>query len=155
MTTRCNWIVIANAARARIIEVGAVDGACRHVADLVHPESRLTGTEQAALHGGDRPGRVVGIGHGAGNASYQPHTDPRRREHDRFAREVAAAVDEGTAKGRLAGLILVASDPFLGRLKSSLGEQSLKLLLRTVVSDFTTLPDAEVLRRLSSATEQP
>ena len=97
----------------------------------------------------------MGIGHGAGNASYQPHTDPRRREHDRFAREVAAAVDEGTAKGRLAGLILVASDPFLGRLKSSLGEQSLKLLLRTVVSDFTTLPDAEVLRRLSSATEQP
>jgi protein required for attachment to host cells len=151
--TRRNWIVVANAARARIIELGDVEGVCRQIADLVHPASRLKGVEQAALHGGDRPGRVAGIGHGAGNATYWPHTDPRHREQERFAREVATYVDQGTAEGRIASLILVASDPFLGRLKASLGAQSQKLVLRTVASDFTTLRDADILRRLAEGSE--
>ena len=150
MTKRRNWIVVANAARARIIEVGDAEGVCRHVADLVHPESRLKGVEQAALHGGDRPGRVMGIGHGLGDASYQPHTDPRQREREHFAREVAAVVDRGTADGRLSDLVLIASDPFLGLLKASLGEQSRKRLQGCLASDLTTLDDAEVLRRAAS-----
>lgn len=145
-----NWIVICNAARARVLEECDLPGRVQHVADLVHPESRMKGVQLAS----DRPGHVEGTGHGLGSASYQPRTDPREREHDRFAREVARAIAEGVAQGRCAGLTLVASDPFLGHLKAHLNVQSRKLLLRTVASDYTTLTDDMVLRRLQTSAGQ-
>lgn len=148
-----NWFVIANAARARVLEETDKPGKCTHVADLVHPQSRQKGVEIATVHGGDRPGHVMGTGHGLGSTSYTPRTDPRRREHAQFAREVADAVNEGVAAGRCGGVTLVASDPFLGQLKSHLNVQSRKLLLRTVSSDYTTLPEQEVLRRIDQAPE--
>ena len=140
-----NWIVIANAARARVLEESDRPGRYEHVADLVHPQSRMKGAQLDT----DRPGHVEGTGHGLGSASYQPRTDPREREHDRFAREVARVVNEAVAKSRCAGITLVASDPFMGQLKSHLHVQAGKLLLRSLSSDFTTLSDDEVLRRLS------
>jgi protein required for attachment to host cells len=142
-----NWLVVANASRARVLEEADLDGHYTHVADLVHPQSRLKGGQLA----GDRPGHVEGIGHGLGSAAYLPRTNPRTREHDRFAREVAARLNEGVAGGRCAGLTLVASDPFLGQLKSHLGEQTRKLLLRTVAADYTALRDDALLAKLAAA----
>jgi protein required for attachment to host cells len=143
-----NWLVIANAARARVLEVTDIPGRYDHVADLVHPRSRLKGDQLA----GDRPGHVhaEGKGHGLGSTSYEPRTDPREREHDRFAREVAKAVNDGVVKGRCAGVTLVASDPFLGQLRSHLNAQSRKAVLRVVSSDFTTLRDDELARRVAA-----
>ena len=140
-----NWLVICNAARARVLEEGDRPGRYEHVADLVHPQSRMKGVHL----GDDRPGHVEGTGHGLGSTSYEPRTSLREREHDRFAREVAHAVNDGVAQGRCAGITLVASDPFLGHVKSHLDAQAGKQLLRTVASDFTTLSDDEVLRRLN------
>ena len=86
-----NWVVVANAARARVLEVTGEAGVYTHRADLVHPESRQKGM---AL-GTDRPGHVVSLGHNTGSSAYQPRTDPREREHDQFARELAATLNEG------------------------------------------------------------
>ena len=74
----------------------------------------------------------------------------REREHDRFAREVAATLNAGIAAGKCAGLILVASNPFLGQIKAHLGEQARKALVRCVPSDYTALRDAELAQRLSA-----
>lgn len=139
-----NWLVVANAARARVFEDSAEGKALRAVADLVHTPSRQKGVELA----GDRPGHVEGQGHGLGSTSYIPRTDAREREHDRFAREVAALLDRSIADGSCAALVLVASNPFLGMLKSHLGPQAAKAVLRTVASDYTTLPEQEIARRL-------
>jgi protein required for attachment to host cells len=168
-----NWFVVANAARARVLEqadpprpgppartaqgsspnTAATTARKRpkfvHVADLVHPQSRQKGLDLAS----DRPGRVVSSGHGPGSASYPPRTDPREREHDRFALEVARLLDHGVADGRCAGLVLVASDPFLGRLKSHLGEQARKAVLRTVAADYTELDEAALAQRLAGDEE--
>jgi protein required for attachment to host cells len=142
-----NWLVVANASRARVLEESGRGGEYVHVADLVRPSSRLKGTEL----GHDRPGRVEGIGHGLGSGSYAPRTDPRKHERDVFAQEVAKTLDEGVAGGRCAGVVLVASNPFLGQLKSHLGEQALKLVLRTVPADYTTLSERELAQRLAAA----
>jgi protein required for attachment to host cells len=139
-----NWLVVANAAKARILEETDRPGKYLHRADLVHPASRLKGVEL----GGDRPGHVEGIGHGLGSASYQPRTDPREREHERFAHEVATLLNDGVAAGSCAALVLVASNPFLGLLKAQLGAQARKAVLRTLASDLTSLRDDELALRL-------
>jgi protein required for attachment to host cells len=144
---RTHWLVVANAARARVLEQTDAAGVYKPVADLVHPQSRQKGVALAS----DRPGHAHAEGHGLAGTSYAPHTDPREREHDRFAREVAAAVNDGVAQDRCAGITLVASDPFLGHLKSHLGIQARKLLLRTVAADYTTLRDDELARRIAAA----
>lgn len=160
-----NWIVVANAARARVLE--EVDAAPAglaapvpgsrparrylHVADLVHPGSRQKGIELAA----DRPGRVTGTGHGLGSAKYSPRTGAREREHDRFALEVARLLDQGIADGRCAGLVLVASRSFLGLLKSHLGEQARKAVLRTLAADYTLLDERRLASRLVTVAPHP
>jgi protein required for attachment to host cells len=140
-----NWLVVANASRARVLEESDPSGTYVHVADMVHPQSRQKGTDLA----GDRPGHVPGVSaHGAGSSAFDPRTDAREREHDRFAREVATALNDGVAAGRCAGLVLVASNPFLGHLKEHLSEQANKALLRSVPADYTALNDRELAQRL-------
>lgn len=144
---KTQWLVVANAARARVLEQTDRPGKYAHVADLVHPQSRQKGVALAS----DRHGHAHAEGQGLAGTSYAPHTDPREREHDRFAREVAAAVNDGVAQDRCAGITLVASDPFLGHLKSHLSIQARKLLLRTVAADYTTLRGDELARRIAAA----
>lgn len=142
-----HWVVVANGARARVLECTAHPRVFRHVADLVHPQTRLKGVELArTAGGGDRAGHVEGPGHGS--AAYQPRTTAREREHDRFARQVAELLDDGVAAGDCLSIVLVASDPALGEIRSHLGAMALRRVRRTLASDFTALRDAEVAERL-------
>lgn len=142
-----NWLVVANASRARVLEVTGESGVYVHIADLVHPQSRQKGTDLAD----DRPGHVPGTAaHGTGSSAFDPRTAPRLREHERFAHEVAAALDDGIAAGRCAGLVLVASDPFLGQLKKQLSPRAHKAMLHTVSADYTALSETELASRLAS-----
>ena len=141
-----NWVVVANAARARILEAGEAPGDCVQRADLVHTQSRQKGVELRS----ERSGHIVGGASGSGGAAYSPRTDARGLERERFAREVAQALNDGVATGECAGLILVASNPFLGRLKFHLSPQASKALLETLPSDYTSLSDVEVAQRLGN-----
>lgn len=140
-----NWLVVANASRARVLEESDKPGSYVHVADLVHPQSRQKGVDLAS----DRPGHAHGEGGGLAGTSFAPHTDPREREHDRFAREVAQRLDAGIAAHQCAGLVLVASSPFLGHLKAHLGEQARKAVVRTLDADYTALDERELAVRLA------
>ena len=141
--TMKNWLVVGNAAKARVLEEADAGRGYLHVADRVHPESRQKGVELAS----GRPGHVMGSAH-VGGTAYEPRTDVREREHDLFACEVAGLLNDGVAGGRCAGLVLVASNPFLGHLKAHLSEQARKLILRTVSADYTALDEADLRRRL-------
>ena len=149
-----NWLVVANAARARILEEGDPRPGKRrayvHVADLVHPQSRQKGV---AL-GRDRGGHAEGASPGLAGAAYMPRTDPREREHDRFAQEVAHMLDKAIATQRCAGLVLVASSPFLGQLKAHLGTQARKAILRTLDADYTALDENTLAERLAEGQGQ-
>lgn len=143
-----NWTVVANASRARVLEATDHPDRWTHVAGLVHPQSRQKGQELAF----DRPGHKPGSGASGtgGSTAYDHRTDPREREHDRFARELAGTLNAGIAEGRCAGLVLVASNPFLGQLKDHLDAQARKRVLRTVAADYTALDERELSRRLEA-----
>jgi protein required for attachment to host cells len=140
-----NWVVVANASRARVLEESGPVGVYEHVADLVHPQSR----QKAGDLADDRPGHFPGpAAHGTGSSAFEPRTSPRVREHDRFASELAALLDEGIADGRCAGLVVVASNPFLGLLTEHLGDRARKAILRSVASDYTALSEQELGQRI-------
>lgn len=146
-----NWLVVANAARARVLEETDKPGVYLHQADLVHPGSRQKGMALAT----DRPGHLAGAGHGLGHASFRPRTAPQEREHDRFAREVAATLNLGLANGACAGFVLVASNPFLGHIRAHLSRQAQRALLYFVPSDYTALRDEVLAQRVAAARVVP
>ena len=125
--------------RARILEEAARPGEYLHCADLVHTQSRQKGTDLIS----ERPG------HGPGAGAFQHRTDPREREHETFAREVAVWLNDGVAAGRCAGIVLVASNPFLGQLLGLLSAPAQQALLRTVAHDYTSCRDDELPERLA------
>ena len=139
------WIVVANAARARVCERHS-DGRLVEVADLVHPESRQSGRDLAA----DRPGRVAMdmVDRTQGRTAYEPPTDPRSKEHERFAREVAAFLEPEVGAGRCRALWLLASPPFLGVLRAHLGDGAARVLHDSRAVDLTSLPLHELRGRV-------
>lgn len=142
---KTQWIVVAKESRPGVLEQRPGSTAENTpVADLVHLQSRQKGEQLAS----DRPGTVEGTGHGLSSSKYQPRTDPRERKHERFPREVTSTLNAGVTVGRCGGIVFVASDPFLGHLRSHLGMQGKKLLLHTVAHDYTPLRDDELAHRL-------
>lgn len=78
----------------------------------------------------------------------QRNAGPKHRGHERFAQEVAKLLSDGIAADRCDSLLLVASNPFLGELKSHLSAQATKAIVRTVPSDYTLLRESELGPRL-------
>jgi chemotaxis receptor (MCP) glutamine deamidase CheD len=61
---------------------------------------------------------------------------------------VATVLNDAVGAGSCAGLVLVASNPFLGHLKRRLLPQAHQRILRTVAADYTALHDRELAQRL-------
>lgn len=142
-----NWIVLANAARARILGRDPIDGALAELADFIHPQSRQKASELAS----DRPGHAQKAHGDPGQAStgFEPRTDLRRKEHEEFARQVAQHLDDAVAQRRCTSLVLIASNPFLGELKSHLGSGAQKAIVLAAPIDLTSLAAPELTRRVS------
>jgi protein required for attachment to host cells len=140
-----NWLLVANASRARVLEETDTPGQYDPVADLVHPQSRLKADELGADHAGGQSG----IDHERGSIGYAPRTDPRRHERALFAIEVAKRLSDGVAHSQCAGLTLVASEAFLGEVKSHLSPAAAKAVLRTIAADYTVYDGRDLAQRIA------
>ncbi len=148
MNSQC--IVVANASQARVFIRPSPNDALVEVVTLSHPASRL----KASALADDRPG------HESSDKSYggtrlEPRTNPRQKEHQRFAREIARRLEDGLAGNGFDTLWLFASDPFLGELKSQLGEALRHRLARTVSSDLTARSPGEIAQRMAALVAAP
>jgi protein required for attachment to host cells len=147
--TNLHWIVVANGARAAFYSRDPEDEAFRLNLEqqFAHPEGRSKGEELVS----DRPGAVRG--HGSDSAQYVPHLDPKRNEMEHFGRQLAFELDRLHRAGRLERLTLVASNPFLGVLRSHLPD-ALRDAVELVAHDYTTLADRELRQRLAELAVQ-
>ncbi|MCU0929981.1 MAG: host attachment protein [Burkholderiaceae bacterium] len=141
------WIVTANAARARLYERHA-DGGLAELADLVHPQSRQSGRDLAA----DRPGRSeLDLGDQKhGRTAYEPPTGVHEKEHERFARELAAHLDDAVAGARCQALVLLVAPAFLGELRQRLSDATAKAVRVSEAVDLTALPPHELRNRVDA-----
>lgn len=137
------WIVVANAAHARLFRRVSPSDPLIPLSVLEHPESRLKASEL----GDDRPGHEANDITPGGNR-YEPRTDVRRKEHQRFAHEISQRLDAGLAAGEFDTLVVYASSPFLGELKDQLSEAVQKHLQVTCDRDLTSFGLDEIERRL-------
>jgi protein required for attachment to host cells len=118
--------------------------------DLIHPRSREKGSELAS----DREGHAQKAHGDRGHAgtAFEPHTGPRRKEHEVFAVEIAQHyLEDALGQRRCPGVVLIASDPFLGELKSHLNESVKRVVSATIAHDLTRYAGAELERRVSEA----
>ena len=142
------WIVVANAARARLCEYDPRDGSLTELADFVHAPGRQKGSDLAT----DRPGHTE-KGQASVRTSFEPHTEVHHKERVRFARELAQHLDDAVAQRRCPAVALIASNPFLGELKAQLGGVATKLIVATAPTDLTHCDMAELTRRVSEILE--
>ena len=137
------WILLANASHARLLSRDSATDPLVPLATLEHPESRLKASQLAD----DRPGHEATDNSSGGNR-YEPRSDVRRKEHQRFAREIAHRLDAGLAAGEFNAVWLFASSPFLGELKAQLSDAVNKRVHLALDSDLTALGLAEIEQRL-------
>lgn len=140
-----DWIVIANAAHARVLEQGA-SGRLSLVRTLEHAASRLRSSQL----GDDRAGREMSD-RGYGGVAYQPRLDAQRKEHEHFAREIAQLLEEAAREHRFEGVHLFASSPFLGELRHALGPAASGLVAGTHDVDLTAVGLVELPARIEHA----
>ena len=139
-----DWVLIANAARARCFVRDADNGAMREERSFVHPASRLKG---AALDH-DRGGRVR---KSLASTQFAPHTDVHDKEHAVFARELAAFLEKAALAQRYPALWLIASAAFLGELRAHLGSTAQKRVRQVFALDLSAYKGAELEQRVTRA----
>jgi protein required for attachment to host cells len=138
------YILIADAARARLFAARRLAAPWRAIRVFAHPRSAAKGSDIMA----DRPGRV----HQSADrrrSAMEPRTPPRRVEAEHFARELADALE--TAHGQYRQLVLVASPRFLGFLRSCLSDAVRATLTISLGRDWTEVPARELPARLAAA----
>ncbi len=117
LTPDPSWIVLANAAQARVWRRPRPGQPWQELACLTHPQSRL---KSRAL-GRDRPGHVERtVGSQRGSTALQPHRSAARKTQLQFASEVAHWMEGAARQRRYAAWVLLASNPFLGEVKAAL-----------------------------------
>src|SRR5207302_1996007 len=87
------WIVLADAATAKVYEPQASRRDWKLIAELAHPESRAKESEL----GTDKPGRVRQSTTGS-RAAMEPPTPRKEVEIEKFAREIAKALDDALVR---------------------------------------------------------
>lgn len=140
-----DWILIADASRARLLQQEG-DKPIAQLQTFEHPASRLHSSELGDDdRGRQRSDRLFGA------SAYEAHIEPQRKEHLRFARELADALEEGALHGRCRSVRVFAPSPFLGELKGQLGDATQRLLVGSHDLDLSCVGIAEIGRRIQLA----
>ncbi|WP_018862144.1 MULTISPECIES: host attachment protein [unclassified Thioalkalivibrio] len=137
------WIVVADAARARILSCeGRACQGLHEIETLTHSESRVHAQELVT----DRPGRSWSSASGDGRHAMQESTDPSVNERNRFAREVAERLKSGYHKGTYQRLVILAAPQFLGALRDLLDPQVSQIVTAQIAKNVAKIQDPAALR---------
>jgi protein required for attachment to host cells len=138
-----DWTLIANATQARLLQ--QEQGAPMVVLHAFHhPEGRLKTSEL----GDSKAGRDTNSA-GYGGAALPPRADAHRKEHQKFAHELAHYLEQAAQQGSFHKLEIFASNPFLGELKEQLGDATRRLVSAEHPVDLTAVGLAEIERRIA------
>jgi protein required for attachment to host cells len=138
------WIVLADAATARIYEPQPNRREWTLVTELAHPQGRAKESEL----GRDKPGRVK---QSAGSrAALEPTTHRKDVEMEKFARQIGKTLDDALVRKAFDRLVLVAPPAFVGILRAIFPERVAARIATTLEKDYLHLDPHEVRDRLQA-----
>ena len=141
------WIVLADAATAKLYQPQASGRDWQLISEVTHPQSRAKESEP----GTDKPGRVKQST--GSRAAMEPPTPRKEVEIEKFAREIAKALDDALVRKAYDRLVLVAPPEFVGILRKLLSERVERCIATTVEKDYLHLDLPEARERLEHQLE--
>lgn len=139
------WILVAHRSGARLYE--KQDKKLTLVQEIEHPEGKLKNQDINT----DRPGRSFDR-KGAGRHAMSSEQEATEREAIRFARQLAAILEDGRLHHRYAKLVLVAEPRFLGELRAALTPETDSTIRATLGKDLAWLENQAVPKYLETVT---
>lgn len=125
------WILVADAARARLFEVPKPGDHWRLLEEIDHPEGHARSREFLSNPSGGIEGAEGAVLRGA----LEPQS-MKKVEARRFARQLGQRLDRGLAENRFDRVILVAAPEFLGMLRKSLSRGVELKLIDSISKDY-------------------
>lgn len=131
------WVVATNSNLCRIYEFDRKS--ITLVKELKHPESRPKKSEYLTS---DRPGhyKTDSAVHGA----YQPHTDPKEIELEKFSRDISHELNQGRNKNAYEALVIISTPHMNGTLMKHLDKHVKELVKKEIHKDVMHLQDHEL-----------
>lgn len=142
------WIVIADAARAKIF-VQEKNGAPLVALDKGEFYNRDSSHHTRDL-GSDRPARSQ-ESVGSARHAIEPKHDPRRLAAAEFAEDVADYLEQSAVSKRYDRLVIVAPPHMLSDLRKALGNHAEPLVVAEINKDLTKIPLHELPSHLGTA----
>jgi protein required for attachment to host cells len=133
------WVVIADAARARVFETRGKGTGLTAVADMAL-DAELAPSREI---GTDRPGRSF-ESVGSTRHAMQSPSDLHREQKRQFARRIAEAVEARQATKSFDRLVLVAPPVTMGDLRAALPAKVKAAVAAELVADLTNTPVSEL-----------
>jgi protein required for attachment to host cells len=138
------WVLIADAARARVFETKG-KGTGLAVVDDMSFDARLAPSREI---GSDRPGRSFESVGSTRHAMESP-SDPHREQKRQFARRIADAVERKQAAKSFDRLVLVAPAVTMGDLRAILPDKVKAVVAAELVADLTNTPMSDLPAHLA------
>jgi len=146
MKPKVTWILVADGARARILQTEGWGKGLIQLRHAEHEESHLRTAEQ----GTDRPGRTREIADGTPSAYGE--TDWQRHEKAVFAKEMARQLDSAAGRGAFDRLVLAAPPKVLGDLRKAMDDNTARMVMGEIDKDLTHLSLDELTKHLEQVT---
>ncbi len=137
------WVVVADAARARIFSSGQNTSTLKELETLAHPEGRMHEQKLVSDLPGRRHGASVGGQHSVGD-----EVEPKKQEAINFARSIADHLDKARAENKFSKLIIIAAPAMLGMLRDSISNETEKLLVEEIDKDLTQHSEEDIRKHL-------
>jgi protein required for attachment to host cells len=123
------WIVAADSAHARVLQVADRKQELVEVDDLLNPEGRMQERELVS----DAQPRLNGPG---GTQSAREATGAVEHSVDLFSKRIGDYLEKARTEHRYDKLVLVAPPKFLGKLRKELGKEVAKLVTDELDKDL-------------------
>lgn len=141
------WVLVSNAAEARLFLNEGCGKGLQLVHNWTHPDSRKHEGDLVT----DSAGRTQQSDAQGGRSAIQWKTSPKETEMQRFAAELVERLGAGRMAGAFQHLILVAPPHFLGLLRESLDAPTSAMVRATLDKDYSQEVVPELVEHLAKA----
>jgi protein required for attachment to host cells len=152
-----NWIVSANASRARFFSQTQPSEPLEEINDMVNDAARQRMLE---INETDKRGptsaskSVHNTGGATPNKLYEPPQTPDKHQAELFARDIADYLLQAYREGRYQQLTLVVSPQFLGMLRGLLDPQLESVVRLEINKDYTHFNAQQLLEQIRTMSAQ-